>query len=90
MTQFPEIVEVKPMPGYHIWVKFSDNREGKVDLSSLKGKGVFSFWNEEENFKKVHIDGITGAIAWSEELDICPDSIYLQLIGKTFKEYAKD
>jgi hypothetical protein len=33
--------------------------------------------------KPIHIDHY-GAIAWNEDIDICPDSIYLQLKGITF------
>ncbi|MCW5906697.1 MAG: DUF2442 domain-containing protein [Chitinophagales bacterium] len=88
MKLFPKVSEVKPLPGYKIWVKYADGKSGEVDLSDMKGKGVFKFWDDADNFYKVHIDEITGAIAWSNQLDICPDSVYLQLIGKNFEEYA--
>jgi hypothetical protein len=62
-------------------VKYSDGTEGVADLSDLVGKGVFALWNDYEEFKKVHI-GASGEIAWSEEIDLCPDAIYLRLTGK--------
>ena len=77
----PIPVEVRPLDRYRLWVKYSDGTEGVADLSDLVGKGVFALWNDYEEFKKVHI-GASGEIAWSEEIDVCPDAIYLKLTGK--------
>jgi len=71
-------IAVKALPGYKLWVKYSDGVEGQVDLSYLVGKGVFSLWNDENLFKKVYI-GSGGEIAWSDEIDLCPDSIYMKI-----------
>jgi len=77
----PKPIELKPLENYRIWVKFSDGVEGVVDLSDLVGKGVFSAWRDEREFQKVHI-GAGGEIAWGEEIDLCPDAIYLKVAGK--------
>lgn len=77
----PIPVEVRPLDRYRLWVKYSDGTEGIADLSDLVGKGVFALWNDYEEFKKVHI-GASGEIAWSEEIDVCPDAIYLKVSGK--------
>jgi len=82
-------IAVKALPGYKLWVKYSDGVEGQVDLSYLVGKGVFSLWNDENLFKKVYI-GSGGEIAWSSEIDLCPDSIYMKISGKEPEElFAK-
>ena len=49
----PKILEMRPLDAYKIWLKFDDGIAGEVDLSHLAGKGVFSLWNNYENFKKV-------------------------------------
>ena len=77
-----KLIEVKPLPEFKLFVKYQDGTEGKTDLSHLAGKGVFSFWNSPGNFEKVYIDEISGAIAWNENLDICPDAIYYRLTGQ--------
>mgnify|MGYP001580369512 CR=1 FL=1 len=77
----PTPIEVKPLEKYQLWVKYSDGIEGVVDLSDLVGKGVFALWIDYQEFQKVHI-GSSGEIAWSEEIDICPDAIYLKITGK--------
>lgn len=77
-----EPVEVKALKNYKIWIKYADGVKGEVDLSGLVGRGVFTIWNDYSEFEKVHI-GSHGAIAWSEEIDLCPDSIYLKVTDKT-------
>ncbi len=77
--------EVKALEMYKIWIKYDDGIEGTVDLSHLSGKGVFSLWNDYEEFRKVYI-GESGALTWSEQVDICPDSIYMQITGKSPEE----
>ncbi|HEX9941871.1 MAG TPA: DUF2442 domain-containing protein [Thermoanaerobaculia bacterium] len=78
-------VEVKALSDYKIWVRYADGIEGEVDLSHLADRGVFSLWQDYAEFQKVHL-GPGGAIAWNDEVDICPDSTYLGLTGKTSEE----
>jgi len=78
-------VEVKALSDYRIWVRFADGAQGEVDLSYLAGRGVFSPWKDYKVFQQVHI-GLGGEIAWSEEMELCPDSIYLKLTGKSPEE----
>ena len=78
----PKPTEVRPLDNYRIWVKYSDGIEGVVDLSDLAGAGVFALWNDYHEFQKVHI-GTSGEIAWNDQIDICPDSAYLKITGKS-------
>jgi hypothetical protein len=85
----PYPIKVKALPGYKIWLEYNDGVKGEIDLSHLVGKGVFALWNDYQNFEKVYITDYR-AIAWSEDLDICPDTQYMILTGKTVEEYAKN
>lgn len=77
----PKILEARPLNGYRIWLKFNDGIAGEVGLSHLAGKGVFTFWNDDENFKKVSIEN-GRSLSWSDEIDLDADSLYLKLTGK--------
>jgi len=77
----PTPTDIKPLEDYRLWIKYSDGVEGVVDLSDLTGQGVFALWNDYAEFQKVHV-GPSGEIAWGDQVDICPDSIYLRLTGK--------
>ena len=75
------------MEGFKIYLEFSDGIKGIADLSYLKGKGVFEFWNKEENFSKVTIDN-NGGIVWNDEVDIDALNCYLKITNQTLEEYA--
>lgn len=75
-------VEVRALPEYRLWLRYSDGAEGEVDLSSFAGKGVFKVWSDYEVFRGVYI-GSHGEIIWSDEIDMCPDALYMRLTGKT-------
>lgn len=73
--------EVKALSGYRIWLRYEDGVEGEVDLSHLVGRGVFNAWRTRPFFESVRI-GEHGGIVWSEEIELCPDALYLRLTGK--------
>jgi hypothetical protein len=80
-----KIMEFRVLSDYNIWLKYSDGTQGTVNLSHLVGKGVFALWNNYEEFKKVCI-GSSGELLWSTEVDLCPDSLYMQITGKKPEE----
>jgi hypothetical protein len=81
-------ISVKPLDSYAIYVQFADGTQGTVDLSHLAHKGVFRRWDANNLFSSVHIDS-AGAIAWNEDIDICPDSVWLQLKGISFEQWQQ-
>lgn len=80
----PTAVEARE--GHRIWIQFSDGAAGVVDLSHLAGRGVFAVWLERSYFENVRITP-DGAVAWGEDIELCPDALYLQLTGKSVREY---
>jgi hypothetical protein len=84
-----KITEVKVLSNYNVWLKYSDGTEGTVNLSHLVDKGVFSLWNNYKEFRKVSI-GSLGELVWGTEVDLCPDSLYLQITGKKPEELFPD
>ena len=81
-------IGVKALENYSIFVEFSDGVRGAVDLKQLAHKGVFHDWDKNNLFAQVHIDDY-GAIAWNEDIDICPDNVYLMLKGLTFEQWQR-
>ena len=78
-------VEVKPLPGYRIWIEYDDGESGEIDLAHLSGKGVFEAWDEPGYFGRVRIDEF-GAIAWDDDIDMCRYALYMELMGKSWDE----
>ena len=60
---------------------FSDGTEGFIDMSASVGRGVFAPLRDPQVFASVRI-GDHGQIAWSEEMEICPDAAYLEVTGQ--------
>ena len=80
-----EPVEVKPLPNFHIWIRYNDGVCGEINLSDVAGKGVFEAWNRPGFFEKVHLTSHR-QIAWDNEIDLCPDALYMELTGKSWDE----
>ena len=81
----PVATAAKALENYRLWVQFSDGVEGIVDLAGFVGQGVFALWNDYREFEKVSV-GPGGEIAWGDEIDMCPDAIYLQVTGQKPEE----
>ena len=79
--------KVEALEGYRIRLTYADGKQGVLDLSDLVGKGVFAPLKDGKVFRKVHL-GPHGQIAWSEEMEICPDAAYLEITGKVRREMA--
>jgi hypothetical protein len=78
------IVEVKAEPNFRVFLRFETGESGSVDLSEFAGRGVFAAWLEPGFFDRVAMRD--GTIVWPDDLDLCPDSLYLRLTGKQPEE----
>jgi len=75
------ISKVKVLPGYRLKLEFDDGVSGIVDLSEAVGKGVFALWRDPVVFEQVRI-GSSGELVWGDQVDLCPDALYLKVTGK--------
>lgn len=74
-------VTVHPLAQFRIFLEFSDGTKGELDLSDLVNKPVFRPLKDRTLFEKVHL-GDHREIRWNDEIELCADSLYLQLTGK--------
>ena len=79
--------EVEPRDGCRIWLSYSDGTAGEINLSHLAGHGVFKAWNDRKCFKTVRITSY-GTIAWGNDIELCPDALYMRLTGKSITEIS--
>jgi hypothetical protein len=77
---------VRALSNYRLYLEFSDGVGGEVDLSDLAGGEVFGPWRDPSFFERVHI-GPNREIKWNDEIELCADSLYLRLTGKTPEEF---
>jgi hypothetical protein len=78
-----DIVEVKPLSGHRLHLRFADGSEGVVDLAPhLKFSGVFEPLKDPVYFAKVRVDPDLGTVTWPNGADLDPDVLYSRLTGK--------
>ena len=89
-------VEIQARDNYKIWLRYSDHSEGIVDLAYLIDRGAFKALKNKDFFESVYINEF-GSIAWGDEIELCPDALYLKITGKEiedimpgFKKYASN
>jgi hypothetical protein len=80
-----KVTEVTILDGYKLALTFNSGERGIVDLAHLAGKGVFSAWSDPEIFRAVQI-GPLGELVWGDEIDLCPDALYLEVTRKQPEE----
>jgi len=76
-----KITKVKVLQDYRLELAFDDGVCGMVNLVDLVGKGVFALWRDRQAFEQVRI-GSSGELVWGDQVDLCPDALYLKLTGK--------
>ena len=79
--EMAKITKVKVLQDYRLKLTFDNGVCGEVDLSELVGKGVFSLWRDRHFFEQVRI-GSFGELVWGDQIDLCPDSLFLRTTGK--------
>jgi hypothetical protein len=72
-----DVVEVKVLSDFKVWVRFEDGLEGEADLSDLAGRGVFGRWTASPSeFLQASVDSESGTVVWPGGLDVAPDRLY--------------
>jgi len=79
------VKNVKVLGDYRLELDFDDGARGIVDLSDLVGKGVFALWRDRAAFARVRI-GTSGELVWDDQVDLCPDALYLKATGKRLED----
>ena len=75
-----DVVEVRPEPGYRLFVRFKDGRAGRVPLQREELTGALAPLLDEQFFERVFIDG--GAVAWPGAIDLAPDAMYAHVASR--------
>ncbi len=77
-----QVIAVTAIEPYQINVHFADGVEGTIDLAPLIGHGVFTQLADPSVFAQVYVDPITHTVAWPTGIDLCPDSLYSDVLAK--------
>jgi hypothetical protein len=72
-----DLKEIQVLDGYKIFVRFEDNKQGTVDLSSIIDRGgVFGQLKNQAIFKQAYINKDWAVLCWPGDIDIAPETLY--------------
>lgn len=72
----PRVVQVKPLPNYMLEIEFSNKQTKKFDVNPYLKFPVFEPLSDVAFFNQVKVN--LGTVAWNQEIDFCPDTLYLE------------
>jgi hypothetical protein len=75
-------VEVRPLKGYRLRLRFDDGASGIVDVSRrVPFDGVFEPLRDPEYFRRVRVDPELGTVVWPNGADLDPVVLYCLATG---------
>ena len=78
-----DVVDVKPLDGYRLYLRFEDGAQGEVDVAKLIAfTGVFAALRDKAIFDQVRVDPALGTVVWPDGGDLDPDVLYAQATGE--------
>lgn len=78
-----DIIKVKPLENYRLYLRFEDDVEGEIDVTELIDfVGVFAPLRNHEYFVQVRVNPELGTICWPNQADLDPDVLYSIVTGQ--------
>ena len=75
---------------YRIKLVFEDGKSGVMDFSSYVNKGgVFKKFKDINYFKSFVVDPEVKTLAWADEIDIAPETLYTQATHSQLPEWMQ-
>ncbi len=72
----PQVVEVKPLPNFRLWVRFLDGSSGTVDLSQELWGPMFEPLTNPDVFDQASVDPELQTVVWPNGADLAPEFLF--------------
>ena len=72
----PKVIEVTPLGGYKLWLRFQDGVSGTVDLSAELWGPMFEPLKDLTFFAQVSIHPELETVMWPSGADLAPEFLY--------------
>ncbi len=77
-----DIIEVKPLEGYKLYLKFENGIDGELDFSEFTSfDGVYEPLKDPDYFNRVRVDPEWGTICWPNDASPDPMVLYAKMTG---------
>ncbi len=84
-----DIVEVRALEDYRLYLRYEDGVEGTVDLETIVSfDGVFAPLKERTEFIRVRVVPDVGTICWPTGADLDPDVLYARITGASIPVFG--
>ena len=70
-----DVVDVRHLHDYTLWLRFSDGAEGEVDLRADMWGEAFAPLRDVSMFRRVFVNTETGTIEWPGGVDVAPEHL---------------
>jgi len=78
-----DIVEVRPLGGHRLWLRFEDGVAGELDVGGrIQFDGVFSPLGDPAAFAQAFVHPELGTVVWPGGADLDPDVLYVAVTGR--------
>lgn len=74
-----DVIEVRHVGDYVIWLRFEDGTQGEIDLSAELYGPIFEPLKDKAYFEQVYVNPDTGTIEWPNRADFAPEFLYEKL-----------
>ena len=71
------VTDAKALPDYRLWVRFSDNTEGEVDLKDFiaaDARPIVAALGNQSAFSAIRVEMDT--VVWANGFDLAPEFLY--------------
>ena len=75
----PRVLNVTPNDNYELLIVFDNGEQRKFDAKQLFGIKAFEPLKSLPFFKTVRVE--FGTVSWGNDIDYCPDTLYMQSIS---------
>ena len=80
-----DVKSARYVEGYKVWIEFSNEESGVVDLEpDLRGP-MFEPLKDPEKFKKFRVSGILRTLIWDNGANFAPEYLYSKIATQSFK-----
>ena len=79
------IIEVVPLEGFRLKVRFNDSVEGIYPVEPERRGGVFLALQDPGVFQSVRVNPDFGCVEWPNGVDLCPTTMHDEMLRLELK-----
>jgi len=71
----PDVTHVQTLANFELLVSFADGKKRRFSMLPYLHYPAYQDLRQPEKFKLAHV--VNGTVAWTDEIDMSPDTLYL-------------